>query len=302
MSDINIAKAFDPDTNSLRTTGGGGGGGGGGDASAANQVTGNASLASIKTNTDKLIAPSVNSGATDATTQRVIAATDSPEVAVLGATGDAAVVTNTTGSVSGKLRGLVKLLIDLIAKTPALGTAGSASADVITVQGIASGTAQAVSGTVTANAGTGTLAVSAAALPLPTGAATSAKQPALGTAGAAATDVITVQGIASGTAQPITPPAYTAPVCGEIGVTTSAVVLPTITCKLVQIKAAAANAGKTYLGVGSGLTATLDGTTDTTTGLELSAGESSGWLPVDNLNRFYIRGSATGSVTYIAMN
>jgi hypothetical protein len=45
--------------------------------------------------------------------------------------------------------------------------------------------------------------VSAASLPLPSGAATSAKQPALGTAGSASTDVITVQGIASGTAQPI---------------------------------------------------------------------------------------------------
>lgn len=71
------------------------------------------------------------------------------------------------------------------AKQPALGTAGTASSDVITVQGIASMTA---------------LAVSAAALPLPTGAATSAKQPALGAAGAASTDVITVQGIASMTA------------------------------------------------------------------------------------------------------
>lgn len=38
---------------------------------------------------------------------------------------------------------------------------------------------------------------------LPTGAATAAKQPALGTAGSASTDVITVQGIASGTAQPV---------------------------------------------------------------------------------------------------
>jgi len=45
--------------------------------------------------------------------------------------------------------------------------------------------------------------VSAASLPLPTGAATAAKQPALGTAGSASTDVITVQGIASGVAQPI---------------------------------------------------------------------------------------------------
>jgi hypothetical protein len=38
---------------------------------------------------------------------------------------------------------------------------------------------------------------------LPTGAATAAKQPALGTAGTASTDVITVQGIASGTVVPV---------------------------------------------------------------------------------------------------
>jgi hypothetical protein len=38
---------------------------------------------------------------------------------------------------------------------------------------------------------------------LPTGGATAAKQPALGTAGTAATDVITVQGIAGGVAQPV---------------------------------------------------------------------------------------------------
>lgn len=60
------------------------------------------------------------------------------------------------------------------AKQPALGTAGTASADVITVQGIASMTAlkvdgsavtQPVSGTITANAGTGTMAVSLASVP-----------------------------------------------------------------------------------------------------------------------------------------
>jgi hypothetical protein len=39
--------------------------------------------------------------------------------------------------------------------------------------------------------------VSAASLPLPTGASTAAKQPALGTAGTASADVITVQGVAS---------------------------------------------------------------------------------------------------------
>ena len=71
------------------------------------------------------------------------------------------------------------------AKQPAPGTAGAASADVLTVQGVASMTAlkvdgsavtQPVSGAVVANAGTGTFAVSAAALPLPAGASTAAAQ------------------------------------------------------------------------------------------------------------------------------
>jgi len=51
--------------------------------------------------------------------------------------------------------------------------------------------------------GTTTQPVSATALPLPTGAATSAKQPALGTAGSPSADVLSVQGVASGTPQPV---------------------------------------------------------------------------------------------------
>lgn len=71
---------------------------------------------------------------------------------------------------------------------------------------------QPVSGTVTANAGSGTFAVSAASLPLPTGAATAAKQPAFGTAGTASADVLTVQGIASMTALKVDGSAVTQPV------------------------------------------------------------------------------------------
>ena len=56
------------------------------------------------------------------------------------------------------------------AKQPALGTAGTASADVITVQGIASMTALKVDGSAV------TQPISAASLPLPAGAATSAAQ------------------------------------------------------------------------------------------------------------------------------
>jgi hypothetical protein len=73
---------------------------------------------------------------------------------------------------------------------------------------------QTVAGTVTANAGTGTFAVSAGSLPLPSGASTSAKQPALGTAGSASGDVLTVQGIASMTALNVDGSGVTQPVSG----------------------------------------------------------------------------------------
>lgn len=62
----------------------------------------------------------------------------------------------------------------------------------------------------------GTQAVSVASLPLPTGAATAAKQPALGTAGSASADVITVQGIASMTALKVDGSGVTQPVSGTV--------------------------------------------------------------------------------------
>lgn len=64
--------------------------------------------------------------------------------------------------------------------------------------------------------GTTTQPVSAASLPLPTGAATEAKQPALGTAGSASADVITIQGIASMTAVKVDGSAVTQPVSGSV--------------------------------------------------------------------------------------
>lgn len=62
----------------------------------------------------------------------------------------------------------------------------------------------------------GTVAVSAASLPLPSGAATSAKQPALGTAGTPSADVLTVQGAASMTALKVDGSAVTQPVSGTV--------------------------------------------------------------------------------------
>lgn len=82
-------------------------------------------------------------------------------------------------------------------QTAVQAVAGSDATKATAVQGITGGKAVKVDGSAV------TQPVSAASLPLPTGAATAAKQPALGTAGSASTDVITVQGIASGVAQPV---------------------------------------------------------------------------------------------------
>lgn len=59
---------------------------------------------------------------------------------------------------------------------------------------------------------------------LPTGAATAAKQPALGTAGSASADVISVQGIASMTALKVDGSAVTQPVSGTVSITANSAV------------------------------------------------------------------------------
>jgi hypothetical protein len=64
----------------------------------------------------------------------------------------------------------------------------------------------------------GTTAISATTLPLPTGASTAAKQPALGTAGTPSADVLTVQGATSMTALKVDGSAVTQPVSGSVTV------------------------------------------------------------------------------------
>lgn len=88
---------------------------------------------------------------------------------------------------------------------------------------------------------------------------------------------------------------------GELAGNTGATQLPDITSKMVRFKASAANTGKVYLG-GAGVTKAA-GTTTTTAGLQLSAGEDTGWIPIDNLNRFYrICDNATDNLTYLALS
>lgn len=87
---------------------------------------------------------------------------------------------------------------------------------------------------------------------------------------------------------------------GELAGSASAVQMPDVACKLVRFKAEAGNAGKVYIGA-SGVTRP-DGTTDATTGLQLLAGDDTGWIPTDNLNRFYrISDNAGDDLTYLAM-
>lgn len=135
-----------------------------------------------------------------------------------GGTSDDDDATVAAGQTTGISIGLTHVFDGTNWKRLTIGTAGTSSTQVLSVQGIASGTALPVSvASIPSHAVTnaGTFAVQAAesgtwnitnisgTISLPTGASTSAKQPALGTAGSASTDVITIQGIASGTVVPI---------------------------------------------------------------------------------------------------
>ncbi len=107
------------------------------------------------------------------------------------------------------------------------GTAGTPSPDVQTIQGAPSMIAVKTDGSAVTQPVSGTfwqttqpvsiastVAISAASLPLPTGAATSAKQPAFGVAGTASADVLSIQGIAGATAVKVDGSGVTQPVSG----------------------------------------------------------------------------------------
>lgn len=113
---------------------------------------------------------------------------------VEGATTDVAVTADANGTLSAKLRGVIVVLLRAFQLGTPLRTDPT---------------------------GTTTQPVSASSLPLPTGAATLAKQPALGTAGSASTDVISIQGIASMTAVKTDGSGVTQPISGTVAATQS---------------------------------------------------------------------------------
>ena len=88
---------------------------------------------------------------------------------------------------------------------------------------------------------------------------------------------------------------------GERAGSATAVQLPNIPAKLVQIKALNDNAGNVYLGYSSAVTV-ANGSTDTTTGFQLDAGESTGWIPIDSLNELWmICDNAGDDITYMVL-
>lgn len=83
---------------------------------------------------------------------------------------------------------------------------------------------------------------------------------------------------------------------GELGGETSATQCPDIDCKTVLFKAAAANTGNVYIGA-SGVTA-KDGTTDTTTGYQLDAGQEVRFFVGNMSECYYICDGAGDDLTY----
>ena len=85
---------------------------------------------------------------------------------------------------------------------------------------------------------------------------------------------------------------------GELAGSATALVMPTIRCKMVNFKAVRTNSGEVYVGK-AGVTVP-EGTTDTTSGWELSAREETGFLPCGNMNEFYrICDNAGDDLVYI---
>jgi len=88
---------------------------------------------------------------------------------------------------------------------------------------------------------------------------------------------------------------------GEVAGSATAAQLPNIGCQFAKLKAEYNNVGRVYLG-NSSLVTKAAGTTTITAGLQLSAGEETGWLPIINLNLLWrICDNAGDSLTYLIL-
>lgn len=100
-------------------------------------------------------------------------------------------------------------------------------------------------------------------------------------------------------AKAVTIDPFDALVSGERQGSATAVQLPDVPGRFVTITALTSNAGNVYLG-GSGVTVP-DGTTDTTSGIELEPGDM--WMAeISNLNKLYmICDNAGDDITYLVL-
>lgn len=87
---------------------------------------------------------------------------------------------------------------------------------------------------------------------------------------------------------------------GELAGAVTATQLPDLDCGMAMFKAVASNDGNVYLGLST--VTVVDGTTDITTGFELTPGDATPWIPLQNLNVLYrICDNAGDDLTYIAV-
>jgi hypothetical protein len=150
-----------------------------------------------------------------------------------GVTGDVAIVNSATG---GKTK--IAVTADAITfASPQHVIVDSATLGTVAVSGSFYQTTQPISGSVSIT-GTPSVSVdnfpvtqpvSAASLPLPTGAATAANQPALGTAGSASADVISIQGITGMTALQVDGSGVIQPISGSVSITGTPTISGTVT-------------------------------------------------------------------------
>lgn len=101
---------------------------------------------------------------------------------------------------------------------------------------------------------------------------------------------------------PTVPTAYTVVATGEVAGSTTALQCPAVTSKMVRFKAHDDNVGNVNLGASTSMTI-KDGTTDTTSGLILTPGQDTGWIPAASVSLFWHRETnATDDFTYMALN
>ena len=215
----------------------------------------------------------------------------------LGTTTDAVVAAGATGTVQAKLRRLTTDLGTLLAQTDGL----EASLTAIDANAGLTSDAAATAG------GTGTMSAKLRRL-------STDLNTALGyldgvEASLTAIDAGIPAGLGSATSansMPVViasdqaPPALTLTV-GERAGATSATQFASVAAKWVKVKAEYDNAGRVYLG-GSSVTK-VDGTTDTTSGWQLNAGDETPWLPLSNLSALYLICDNTGDdTTYMVLS